>query len=429
MPLNGAVDLSGYHNITDIAITAASSDAGDTVRYSVSYGFAAQDTESVTNRAVSEARNGRDVVKYAASVTIPVTRCIVGTPSAVYAGEAVPFGRDASVSFLGMVLSATQVSSDYSYEITTPDFIPLKTVTLPVLSDGIGMQVMVYPSGSNDPTDLGVKAGGESIEINEKVSKIVLIVPAGNRVFSTQQQGMLMFSNTEKENKERFFRIRVNARTSYRSADEVVEKTFESAGIPLGLYRPEEPEEAKDPDIKPIENPGSNKGSEDTPKTPETEEEETEKKDKDKEKKEKEREELRRAQEEAEMRSVKRAELRSRISKIRQIALNWKSFTVGGPSGSVGEAETESNAQRIARIKQTNQALSTLSEEKAAMIRSMMVSRDLSDLYRKFGLYPIPETIVEMNERTHYGNTLDLYRQKGLISISDRIVDQVVKPV
>ena len=52
MPLNGAVDLSGYHNITDIAITAASSDAGDTVRYSVSYGFAAQDTESVTNRAV-----------------------------------------------------------------------------------------------------------------------------------------------------------------------------------------------------------------------------------------------------------------------------------------------------------------------------------------------------------------------------------------
>lgn len=95
----------------------------------------------------------------------------------------------------------------------------------------------------------------------------------------------------------------------------------------------------------------------------------------------------------------------------------------------MGEAETESNAQRIARIKGTNMALSKLSDEKASMIRSMMVSRDLSDLYRKYGLYPIPETIVEMNERTHYGNTLEMYRQKGLISISDRIVDQVVKPV
>ena len=58
------------------------------------------------------------------------------------------------------------------------------------------------------------------------------------------------------------------------------------------------------------------------------------------------------------------------------------------------------------------------------MIRSMMVSRDLSELYRTYGLYPISETIVEINERTHYGKTLDLYRQKGLISISDQIVDQ-----
>ena len=152
---------------------------------------------------------------------------------------------------------------------------------------------------------------------------------------------MLTFSNTEKENKERFFKIRVNARTSYRSNDEVVEKTFESAGIPLELYKPEEPEEAKDPNISPIENPDSNKGSEDTPKTPETEEEEIEKKDKDKEKKEKEREDLRKAQDEAEQRSIKRAELRSRISKIRQLALNWKSFTVGGPSGAEGDAAVD----------------------------------------------------------------------------------------
>ena len=430
MPLSGAVDLSGYHGITDVTITAASSAAGSTVRYSVSYGFATQDADSVTNRAVSEARNGRDVVKYADSVTIPVTRCIVGNPSAVYAGEAAPFGRDALVSFLGVELSATQVSSDYSYEITTPDFIPLKTVTLPVLTDGTGMQVLVYPAGSKTPTDLGMKAGGESIELNEKVSKIVLIVPAQNMVFSTQQQGMLTFSNTERENRERFFKIRVNARTSYRSTDEVVEKTFESAGIPLELYRPEAPEEAKDPDIKPIENPDSNKGSEDIPKTPETEEEETQKEDKEREKKEKEREDLRKAQDAAELRSLKRAELRDRISKIRQLAISWKSVTLPGRlAGDASEGRTESNTQRIARIKGTNLALSKLSDEKAAMVRSMMVSRDLSDLYRKYGLYPIPETIVEMNERTHYGKTLDLYRQKGLISISDQVVDQGDKVV
>ena len=28
---------------------------------------------------------------------------------------------------------------------------------------------------------------------------------------------------------------------------------------------------------------------------------------------------------------------------------------------------------------------------------------------------------MEVNERTHYGNTLDLYLLKGLISISDQI--------
>ena len=109
---------------------------------------------------------------------------------------------------------------------------------------------------------------------------------------------MLAFSNTEKGNRTRFFKIKVLSKTCYMSIDEEVSKSFESAGIPLELYKQEKPEEVKDPDIRPVENPDSNKGSEDTPRTPETEESETEKKDKDGERKKKEHEDLRRAQEE-----------------------------------------------------------------------------------------------------------------------------------
>ena len=155
-----------------------------------------------------------------------------------------------------------------------------------------------------------------------------------------------MGAHTEKGNRTRFFKIRVLAKTCYRSIDEEVSKTFESAGIPLEIYKQEKPEEAKDPDIMPVENPDSNKGSEDTPRTPETEEPETEKKDKDGERKKREHEDLRRAQEEAEMRSVKRAELRNRISRIRQLALNWTRLPASGISfGVPEETKAESNVQ------------------------------------------------------------------------------------
>lgn len=415
-PLSGNIDMSGYAGASDIAITIPAVKEGTIVSIKATGKAGVRELGTGPRYAavtlLTEANDGSETVRYTNSAKVPVTGFRLGTPVVTYSGGEVKFGKKAEVSFGGLSLEASKVSSDYVYTVKTPSFATLDKIVLPKASiiaveqsvkDGnptvssanvlpVKMNV-TYTMAGGRTVDIGSYDGGSIVEIGKKVTSVTLRISGSlgesasdNAYISgrlrTDENGVLVFENSQKSNKTRTFTITAAASAAYHTAGEVISKNSVDTLVEFELYK----------------EPGNNNSTHGSgswngnsgyvPATPQPDISKTD----NKEKPDEVNEETRKAQTAALARAAERGDLRGRIAQIRANALG------SAGSASTMEETSGSNAGRIAALKQKAAAHQKAEEARKVSVADMTKTGNLEKVYKETRIYPIPEEIVRYNK-------------------------------
>ena len=414
-PLSGTIDMSGYAEASDIAITISDVKEGTSVSIRASGKAGARELGTGPRYAsvtlLTEANDGSETVRYTNSTKVPVTGFRLGTPVVTYSGGEVKFGKKAEVSFGGLSLEASKVSSDYVYTINTPPFTTLDRIVLPKVSI-IGVEQLLnngspirssanvlpvkmdvsYTMAGGRTIDIGSHDSGSTVVIGRKVTSVTLRISGAfgesasdNTYISgrlrTEENGRLVLENGQMSNKTRTFTITAAASAAYHTEGEVVSKNSADTLVEFELY--------KEPDNN---SQTHNSGSGNNGYVPVVPQPDASKTDNEKEAEPDENEEARKAQTAALERAAERGDLRGRIAQIRANALGL----AGGAD--TMEDTAGSNAGRIAALKQKAAAHKGAEEARKASVANMTKTGDLNKVYKETGIYPIPEEIVGYNK-------------------------------
>lgn len=431
-PLSGNIDMSGYAGASDIAITIPDIKEGTSVSIRAAGKASGKELGTGPRYAsvtlLTEANDGSETVRYTNSARVPVTGFRLGTPVVTYSGGEVKFDKKANVTFGGLSLEASKVSSDYVYTISTPPFATLDKIVLPQVSviaveqqikDGaqaastvsvlpVKMNVSYTMTGGRT-IDAGSYDSGSTVEIGRKATSVTLRISgvSGESVsdnayisgrLRTDENGMLVYENNQKSNKARTFTISAVASAAYHTEGEVISKNSVDTLVEFELY--------KEPGSNTTHGSGSwNGNSGYTPVTPQPDNGKTDDNQKPKADA---NEKVRKAQTAALERAAERGDMRGRIALIRAAALG----STGGAS--TMEDTSGSNAGRIAALKQKAAAHKGAEEARKASVAGMTKTGNLEKVYKETGIYPIPEEIVEYNKAVvDYFKIGKLTRSKG----------------
>lgn len=382
------IDLSDFANETAVDITTGEAREGEKASVKITASILGKKTANITTKAKLTVKSGEKTVSYEESLSSPVTRCTVDTPTVSHGDKVVEFKAKAKIVLGGILVSSTENIGAYSLKVTLPSFVKTETMTLPVLSSGSTIGVSVLDKSGNERS-LGAFDGGSEIEIMDNISGVILTVSSPSNELEGVTPGSIILKNDDKDNKETYFAVQATASYTHDGKEGTAESTQD--GITFVNYsEPVEPTPVPTPVVD-----------------PEAERAEAERRKAEEERKAKEKEEAElqakvaandRAAEENENLAKRRALISDRLAQIKAGAV------AGGLAGGAG-----SNAKKAAGL--------------SADAKTRLVTKELVKLAEEKGIYPISDEIVEFNVRTQTPQRKNLSNRAGIVAISDRNVN------
>lgn len=231
MTLSGAVDLGSAAGIKSIEIApkagSKTGEKGDIVLNMTNE----TDALSITTAASVDGKTASAVTK--------MTHAAVQTPTVWQPDKKIPFGSKANVTigFAGIGADWEGTPGEYNYSISVPSYVTVNEFDVPVLAGAESITVF-YTTHEGNEIELGEYAPGDRIQINAAGLtgfRLNVIPDASANAITASAQGAVVFTNDQKENKEK--KASMSAKASFVFGSKVISASSEESKFTLSIYK------------------------------------------------------------------------------------------------------------------------------------------------------------------------------------------------